>query len=102
MDKIPALLQFLEEDPNDSFSRYALALEYVKAGRDDLAIIQFDHLNREHPEYLANYYQYGKLLVRQGEAEQAGAIFKNGIEVAKKSGDRHTFNELAGALEELY
>jgi lipopolysaccharide biosynthesis regulator YciM len=102
MDKILTLLEYLKEDPNDTFSRYALALEYVKSNQDDVAAIHFAHLNQEHPEYLAAYYHYGKLMVRRGEPEQAGKIFTAGLEVAKKSGDRHTFNELAGALEELY
>jgi tetratricopeptide (TPR) repeat protein len=101
MDKIKTLLEYIKEDPDEPFTRYALALEYVKANQDDLAEEHFEFLNKSHPDYLAAYYHYGKLLVRKGNAGHAGIVFKSGLEVAKKTGDRHTFNEIAGALEEL-
>ena len=35
MNRIEILRGFLQHEPRDSFSRYALALEYVKAGQTD-------------------------------------------------------------------
>ena len=42
MNRIEILTGFLKQDPNDSFSRYALALEYVKAGQHDDARREFE------------------------------------------------------------
>ena len=42
MNRIEILKGFLEENPKDSFSRYALALEYVKLGQHDDAVREFE------------------------------------------------------------
>ena len=42
MNRIEILKGFLEENPKDSFSRYALALEYVKLGQNDDAVQEFE------------------------------------------------------------
>ena len=42
MNRVEILKGFLEQDPKDSFSRYALALEYVKAGQTDDARREFE------------------------------------------------------------
>ena len=42
MSRIDTIKGFLEDDPRDSFSRYALSLEYVKLDRWDGAIQEFE------------------------------------------------------------
>ena len=46
MSRIDILKGFLEENPNDSFSRYAIALEYVKLGKNDDAVREFETVNK--------------------------------------------------------
>jgi len=98
-------IEFLEEslrsDPNSTFVRYALALEFVKAGRGEEAWRHFEHLLTHHPDYSAAYYQAGKLLVRSGRHEDARRVLAKGIEVTAKQGNLHARSELEGALEEL-
>ena len=101
MSRIDALKQFLEEDPKDSFSRYALAMEYVKLDRYDDAITEYRTVVREDPSYVATYFQLGKALENQGLNEDARGTYQAGITVATKAGDAHTRDELAAALEML-
>jgi hypothetical protein len=42
MSRIYILKQFLTDNANDSFSRYALALEYVKLGLHEDAVREFE------------------------------------------------------------
>jgi len=41
MNRIDALTSLLEQNPADTFARYALAMEYVKDGRDVDAVREF-------------------------------------------------------------
>ena len=60
MSRINILKGFLETDPNDSFSRYALALEYVKANQHDEAVREFETVTTNDADYVATYFQLGK------------------------------------------
>lgn len=100
-DRIENLQNFLIEDPDDHFSRYALALEYQRLGDDTKAAELFSYLLEHVPDYLAAYYQYGKLLEKQQNAEKAAHIFKMGIAIAQKQGNGKTKRELESALSEL-
>ncbi len=101
MDRIKTLLEFLSVDPEDSFSRYALGLEYRSAGDLERAIETYQEVLRRDPDYLATYYQLGKAYQDQGQMESARATFQAGIELASRQGDSHTGSELAEALSEL-
>lgn len=101
MSRINALKSFINSDPNDSFSRYALALEYVKAGRHNDAVQEFETVRKNNPDYVATYYQLGKLYQQLGKLHDAEKTFRTGITVAAKINDDHTRSELEAALEEL-
>jgi Tfp pilus assembly protein PilF len=101
MNRIEILKGFLEENPNDSFSRYALALEYVKLGDHGGAVREFETVKKKDPDYVATYFQLGQLYQKIGQAHEAEKTFRTGITVAAKSGDEHTKSELEGALEAL-
>ena len=101
MNRIEILKGFLEQDPKDSFSRYALALEYVKAGLTDDARREFETVREGDPGYVATYFQLGQLYRTMGLKHDAEKTFRTGIIVAAKAGDEHTKGELEGALEML-
>ena len=46
MDRIAALNEILTQDPNDTFARYGLAMEYSKQGDFDRALAEFSILLR--------------------------------------------------------
>jgi len=101
MNRIEILKGFLDENPNDSFSRYALALEYVKLGQNDEAVREFEAVKKNDPHYVATYFQLGQLYQKLGQQHEAEKTFRTGISMAAKAGDEHTKSELEGALDAL-
>jgi Tfp pilus assembly protein PilF len=101
MNRIEILKGFLNENSNDSFSRYALALEYAKIGQNEDALREFEMVKKNDPDYVATYFQLGQLYQRIGQTHEAEKTYRTGILVAAKMGDEHTRSELEGALEAL-
>ena len=101
MDRIQKLQQFLAEKPDDCFLKHALALEYVKLGQPEKARELFEANLRFNPAYLATYYHLGQLLERSNLPGQALEVYASGMEQARRSGDRHTYNELLQVFTEL-
>lgn len=99
--RIEQLHQFLKEDSNDSFLKYALALEYVLVKENEIARDCFLKLIKEDENYVATYYQLGKLYESLNEVEKAMGIYKNGIEIAQNSKDAKTLSELQEAYNML-
>jgi Tfp pilus assembly protein PilF len=101
MNRIETLKGFLEQDPQDSFSRYALALEYVKQAQTEDARREFEFVRDHDPGYVATYFQLAQLYRGLGLKHEAEKTYRTGITVASKAGDAHTQSELEGALETL-
>jgi tetratricopeptide (TPR) repeat protein len=95
------LEEMLAAKPEDTFARYALALELAKADRPEDAWKHFNYLLTNHPQYSATYYQAGTFLLAQGRREEAKDVFSRGIEVTRSQGNHHAQNELERALEEM-
>src|SRR5262249_25103253 len=95
------LEEFLAQDPDDSFSRYALALELEKEGDPDRALTELAEVIDRNPNYVGAYYHLGRLLSKAGRTDEARAIYERGLGVATSSDDRRTRSELQEALDEL-
>jgi tetratricopeptide (TPR) repeat protein len=95
------LEEFLAADPNDSFSRYALALELEKENRALEAAAQLQEVIARDPNYVAAYYHLGRLLAHMGELENARTIYRQGLDAAMAAKDQRTSNEIREALEAL-
>lgn len=96
--RLQALLQFYEEDPNDPFTQFALAQEYLKAGDAQQALSFFERLASGQPDYVGTYYHLGKLYEQLGRKADAVATYRRGIEVAGRQRDAHARAELQDAL----
>ena len=95
------LEEFVAEDANDSFSRYALALELEKVGLTSDAVAHLHEVTARDPDYVAAYYHLGRLLVRQGKPEEARVAYERGLEAAAKAADQRTLSEIQEALDSL-
>ena len=93
--RIEILEQTLESTPNNTFARYALALELARAGRSEHAWQQFEHLLEHHPDYAATYLQAGMYLAKQGRGDEARVVFSKGIEVNRKQGNLHAQSDVS-------
>ncbi len=98
--RLEQLLRFYQEDPNDAFSLYGLALEYQKSDVNESARY-FDQLLTIFPDYLPTYYHAAKLKASLGLSESAFHIYKRGIDLAKKLKEQKTLQELQSAYREL-
>jgi len=83
--RIEQLQEFLKENNNDSFLKYALALEYVRVEENNTARDCFLKLIKDDENYVASYYQLGKLYESLNDLENAIEIYKKGIKIAQKS-----------------
>ncbi|HEY0677839.1 MAG TPA: tetratricopeptide repeat protein [Chitinophagaceae bacterium] len=101
MERIEKIKEFLLASPNDSFLEHALALEYIKLGRDDEARLLFEKLLQRDPGYVGSYYHLAKLLERTGHESLAVEWYEKGMAAAKAAGDNHAYGELRSAYEEL-
>lgn len=100
MDRLALLLQFLEEDPHDAFTRFALAQEYRQRGDTQAALAAFEALVADQPDYVGAYYHLGKTYEEAGRREDAVRTYREGIARATAAGDAHARAELQGALLE--
>lgn len=101
MNRIEQLLGFLKGTPNDCFLKHALALEYIKAGREPEAELLFKENLSFDAAYIATYYHLGKLMERAGRMDEAIDTYANGMQQALAVGDRHAYGELQAAHEDL-
>jgi Tfp pilus assembly protein PilF len=101
MDRLEKLRGWLQVQPQDSFLKHALALEYIKIGQDGQARALFEEILQRQPDYIGSYYHLAKLLERLGEKAKARACYEKGMEMAQASNDTHSYLELQRAYEEL-
>ncbi len=100
-DRISKIQSFLKDNAKDCFLNHALALEYIKIGKDEEAKKHFLLNIETDANYVATYYHLGKLLEREGLYKEAVAIYEHGMEKAKLAKDMHTYNELQSAAEDI-
>lgn len=92
------ITEMLVKNPDDTFLNYAAALENKKRNKPKKAISIFKKIVNMDPDYLATYYQLGKLLEEVGKTEEAVEVYKRGRELAKKTKDVKAMGELSEAL----
>ena len=97
-ERLKMIEVMLETNPRDSFLHYAAALEHQKQGDTAQAIKILRHLIKQSPDYLASYYQLGKILEEKGKTEEAIDVYQQGKSVARKQNDMKTLGELSEAL----
>jgi tetratricopeptide (TPR) repeat protein len=97
--RLEILKQMVAGNPADSFSRYGLAMEHCKSGALENAVGEFRTLIELNPDYVPAYYQYGQALEKLGRTEEAGEVYRKGIEAASRKGDAHARSELQAALD---
>jgi uncharacterized protein HemY len=99
--RINQIESMLNIQPEDPFLTYALALEWANCDEDEKAKTILENLIEKDPEYIASYYQLGKIFEKLEQTEEAKATYKAGIAKALQQKDNHTLSELRSALQEL-
>jgi len=101
MDRVAALKQILEQNPNDAFARYGLAMEYSRSGDVGAALAEFKTLLAAHPDYVAAYQMAGQMLAAAERLEEARDYLQQGVTAAQKAGNAHARSEMQALLDEI-
>ncbi|MFB6272516.1 MAG: tetratricopeptide repeat protein [Salinibacter sp.] len=96
-NRLAQLKSFYEEDPEDPFTRYALAQEHLKHDHTERALALFEELVETTPDYVGTYYHLGKLYEQLGRTDDALDTYERGIEVAREQGEQKSLSELQDA-----
>jgi tetratricopeptide (TPR) repeat protein len=100
-NRLEILQQMVAQDPNNSFARYGLAMEYANSGALEKAVAEFENLVRNDADYSAAYFHGGQALEKLGRLEDARRMYEKGIEATTRKGDSHTRAEIEAALNLL-
>jgi tetratricopeptide (TPR) repeat protein len=100
-NRLDALKQMLAQDPDNTFARYGLAMEYSKNDRSQEAIAEFEAVLEKDSTYVAAYYHGGQALEKLGRIDDARELYEKGIEACRRKGDTHTQSEIEAALSLL-
>ena len=100
-NRLEILKNMVAQNPNDSFSRYGLAMEYANSGHIEQAVTEYHALLSSDPKYAAGYYHAGQALEKLGRVDDARDMYRKGIEVTTQIGDLHTRSELQAVLDIL-
>lgn len=100
-NKISQLAKAIRKDADDTFSKFALALELLKQGSVEKAQLLFEAVLKQDPEYLGVYYHLGKLYQSRGMHNNALQLFEDGIKLASNNNELRTKSELHEAIQQL-
>jgi len=97
-NRISTLLGLLQQEPDDLFMNYALGLEYLSANDLTLAEAQLKKVLALDENYIAAYYQLGKLFEAQSNNAQALSFYNTGLEKARQQKNNKAINEFGEAV----
>ena len=100
-ERLQKLEQMLQRTPQDPFLLYGIALEHKNAGDPIRAIEFLDRTLAADAGYCYAYFQKGQVQETLGQAAEAKATYRAGVDAAKKAGDAHAQSEIEGALSML-
>ena len=101
MDRLATLKQILAQNPDDTFARYGLAMEYSRAGDIDVALAEFNRLLQGKPDYIAGYHMAAQMLASAQRTDEARSFLERGIAAAQRAGNNHAASEMQGFLDEI-
>ena len=99
--RLEKLLEFLKNEPNDAFLKYALATEYLRINQTDKALEYYEDLLNNYPNYVGTYYHLGKLYEALNRKQDAISTYETGMKVTKEQRNNHAFSELQAVYREV-
>ena len=95
------LSDILTANPNDSFARYGLAMEYLGQGNSDAALAEFRKTTDTNPDYVPAYQMSGQTLAKLHRNDDAKARLQAGLAAAERTSNSHAASEMQALLDEL-
>jgi Tfp pilus assembly protein PilF len=98
LSRIELLQSFAEQEPENPFNWYALALEYQKSSPEKASTLFYKLLN-EHKSYLPTYYHAAIFFAEHGELDLAKSVYEKGIHLAESEKQLNTLRELKNSYK---
>jgi len=98
--RLDKLLEFIKNEPDDEFLKYALATEYLRLNDTDKALSYYEDLINNHPNYTGTYYHLGKLYEALNRKPEAISTYEKGMQITREKRDNHAFSELQAVYRE--
>ncbi len=100
-DRRAKIEAMLEDEPNDEFLRYSLALEMNKDGELEAALEKLDSLCDQETPYVPAFFRAGQILADEDRVNDARSYLRRGIDTAREQGDMHAAGEMSELLADL-
>jgi len=97
-ERIAALRGLVEQDPKDEIALYMLGSELLRAGRAGEAAGLFRRALTLHPGYFAAWRELARACLEAGRPGEAAEALRQGIPLARSSGDAQAVKEMEGWL----
>jgi tetratricopeptide (TPR) repeat protein len=101
MDKIAMLSEILQQNPQDAFARYGLAMAYAAEGKTDEALREFATTTEYNPDYVPAYQMAAQTLVKAGRFDEARATLQAGLVACERTGNSHAASEMSVLRDEI-
>ncbi len=98
--RLEQLLAYLQEEPNEPFNLYAIAMEYLKYDPHK-ALDYLEQLLVQHALYVPTYYQAARVYVALNQPDKARETFEKGLTISLQQGNRHAHRELQSAYNQF-
>ncbi|MBE9583743.1 tetratricopeptide repeat protein [Mucilaginibacter sp. JRF] len=98
--RLEKLLEFIKNEPNDEFLKYALATEYLRLNDTEKALAYYEDLTTNHPGYTGTYYHLGKLYEALNRKDDAIETYQTGMRITREKRDNHAYSELQAAYSQ--
>jgi predicted Zn-dependent protease len=98
MPDLAKLQALLEQEPDNCFLNFGVAMELARLERHEEALVAFERVIELDPDYTVAYLQQGRLLLRLGRREDARQALSAGLAAARRGGDAHAETEMSKLL----
>ena len=99
--RLETLVELLKNDPEDTFTLYAIAIEYISLKEYESAIKYLRIVIEKDEKYIAAYQQLGYVYSITSRKEDAAETYQKGFETAKLAGDKHAADTFTRFLVDI-
>lgn len=95
------LTEILQQNPNDAFARYGLAMAHAAEGNSDAALREYAEIISRNPDYVPAYQMSAQELLKLGRTDEARARLQSGLAACERTGNQHAASEMGAMLDDL-